>query len=93
MTGNIDHFFSSPSISSHIPSLSIYSAIGIETENLDFSKIMMLPNAPSRVFWWETGAVPGLRSLENDGTRLLDSIRDLYPGKFYWRFYAFSIMQ
>ncbi|MBT2146486.1 hypothetical protein KK449_19985 [Clostridioides difficile] len=38
MTGNIDHFFSSPSISSHIPSLSIYSAIGIETENLDFSK-------------------------------------------------------
>ncbi|MDN9584741.1 glycosylating toxin TcdA, partial [Clostridioides difficile] len=90
VTGNIDHFFSSPSISSHIPSLSIYSAIGIETENLDFSKkIMMLPNAPSRVFWWETGAVPGLRSLENDGTRLLDSIRDLYPGKFYWRFYAF----
>ncbi|MBT2146487.1 hypothetical protein KK449_19990 [Clostridioides difficile] len=54
---------------------------------------MMLPNAPSRVFWWETGAVPGLRSLGNDGTRLLDSIRDLYPGKFYWRFYAFSIMQ
>ncbi|EQG60630.1 toxin B [Clostridioides difficile DA00145] len=90
VTGNIDHFFSSPYISSHIPSLSVYSAIGIKTENLDFSKkIMMLPNAPSRVFWWETGAVPGLRSLENNGTKLLDSIRDLYPGKFYWRFYAF----
>ncbi|HBH3693831.1 TPA: peptidase C80, partial [Clostridioides difficile] len=90
VTGNIDHFFSSPSISSHVPPLSIYSAIGMQTENLDFSKnLMMLPNAPSRVFWWETGAVPGLRSLENDGTKLLDSIRDLNPGKFYWRFYAF----
>ncbi|MCC0686782.1 TcdA/TcdB pore-forming domain-containing protein [Clostridioides sp. ES-S-0056-01] len=90
VTSNIDHFFSSPSISSHVPPLSIYPAIGMQTENLDFSKkLMMLPNATSRLFWWETGAVPGLRSLENDGTKLLDSIRDLYPGKFYWRFYAF----
>ncbi|HBG5344515.1 TPA: peptidase C80, partial [Clostridioides difficile] len=90
VTGNIDHFFSSPSIDHRIPPLSIYSAIGMQTEKLDFSKnLMMLPNAPSRVFWWETGAVPGLRSLENNGTKLLDSIRDLNPGKFYWRFYAF----
>ncbi|KPI56898.1 peptidase C80 [Clostridioides difficile] len=90
VTGNIDHFFSSPSIDHRIPPLSIYSAIGMQTENLDFSKkLMMLPNAPSRLFWWETGAVPGLRSLENNGTKLLDSIRDLNPGKFYWRFYAF----
>ncbi|UWD48515.1 C80 family cysteine peptidase [Clostridioides difficile] len=90
VTGNIDHFFSSPYISSHIPPLSVYPAIGMQTNSLNFSKnLMLLPNAPSRVFWWDTGAVPGLRGLENDGTKLLDSIRDLYPGKFYWRFNAF----
>ncbi|CEK40047.1 glucosylating haemorrhagic toxin TcsH [Paraclostridium sordellii] len=89
VTNDIDHFFSSPYINSNIPPLSIYPVMNIQTTNLDFSKdLMMLPNAPSRLLWWETGAVPGLRSLETDGTRLLDSIRDFYPGKFYWRFYA-----
>lgn len=50
---------------------------------------MVLPNAPNRVFAWETGWTPGLRSLENDGTKLLDRIRDNYEGEFYWRYFAF----
>ncbi|MGO1042552.1 TcdA/TcdB pore-forming domain-containing protein [Clostridioides difficile] len=90
ITDDIDHFFSSPSITYREPHLSIYDVLEVKKEELDLSKdIMVLPNAPNRVFDWDTGWTPGLRSLENDGTRLLDRIRDHYEGEFYWRYYAF----
>ncbi|HBF8411146.1 glycosylating toxin TcdB [Clostridioides difficile] len=90
VTNDIDHFFSSPSITYREPHLSIYDVLEVKKEELDLSKdLMVLPNAPNRVFGWETGWTPGLRSLENDGTKLLDRIRDQYEGQFYWRFLAF----
>ncbi|UUV16739.1 TcdA/TcdB pore-forming domain-containing protein [Clostridioides difficile] len=87
---DIDQFFSSPSITYREPHLSIYDVLEIKKEELDLSKdIMVLPNAPNRVFALETGWIAGLRPLENNGTRLLDRIRDHYEGQFYWRFFAF----
>ncbi|OJT86313.1 hypothetical protein BM535_21635, partial [Clostridioides difficile] len=75
VTDDIDHFFSAPSITYREPHLSIYDVLEVQKEELDLSKdLMVLPNAPNRVFAWETGWTPGLRSLENDGTKLLDRI-------------------
>lgn len=90
VTDDIDHFFSAPSITYREPHLSIYDVLEVQKEELDLSKdLMVLPNAPNRVFAWKTGWTPGLRSLENDGTKLLDRIRDNYEGEFYWRYFAF----
>nr|Q46342.1 RecName: Full=Cytotoxin-L; AltName: Full=Lethal toxin; Short=LT; Contains: RecName: Full=Glucosyltransferase TcsL [Paeniclostridium sordellii]CAA57959.1 cytotoxin L [[Clostridium] sordellii] [Paeniclostridium sordellii] len=90
LTDDIDHFFSSPSITYRKPWLSIYDVLNIKKEKIDFSKdLMVLPNAPNRVFGYEMGWTPGFRSLDNDGTKLLDRIRDHYEGQFYWRYFAF----
>lgn len=52
---------------------------------------MVLFNVLNRVFVWEIGWILGLRSLENDGIKLLDCIRDNYEGEFYWRYFVFIV--